>query len=163
MPGDAWRAAVAPGDATLHCAASMGMLTGALHRGRRGINGGDDAVARQLALILAGNEAMWTRSGASLTGRAHHSSRQKRSIRRPQATPSASGLSWVRRRQFRPNLAENGLLRTRLDRILDADTGKTFGKGMLGMRVEMLSPPQCCFPREQVGGQPCCALCYCGT
>ena len=48
MPGDAWRAAVALGHATLHCAASMGMLTGALHRGRRVINGGDGAAARQL-------------------------------------------------------------------------------------------------------------------
>ncbi|KAF7043231.1 hypothetical protein CFC21_052622, partial [Triticum aestivum] len=47
-------------------------------------------------------------------GRAHHSSRQKRSVRRPQATPSAPGSSWVRWRQFRPNPAENGLLGARL-------------------------------------------------
>ena len=56
----------------------------------------------------------------------------------PQAPPRASGSGWVRRHQFRPEPAKNGLLGARLGRFFSVGAAKTPEEVLLGARLEML-------------------------
>ena len=56
----------------------------------------------------------------------------------PSTPPRAPGSTWVRRNQFWPEPAINGLLGARLGRFFAAGAAKTPGEGLLGARLEML-------------------------
>ena len=55
----------------------------------------------------------------------------------PQAPPRAPGSAWVRRHQFWPEPAKNGLLGARLGPFFGTGAAKSPGKGLLGARLEM--------------------------
>ena len=55
----------------------------------------------------------------------------------PQAPPRAAGSAWVRRHQFWPEPAKNGLLGARLGPFFVAGAAKPSGEGLLGARLEM--------------------------
>ena len=55
----------------------------------------------------------------------------------PQAPPRAPGSAWVRRHQFWPEPAKNGLLGARLGPFFGAGAAKSPGEGLLGARLEM--------------------------
>ena len=61
----------------------------------------------------------------------------------PQAPPRAPGSAWVRRHQFWPEPAKNGLLGARLGPFFGAGAAKSPGEGLLGARLEMPLSSQC--------------------
>ena len=57
------------------------------------------------------------------------------------SAPRAPGSAWVRRHQFWPEPAKNGLLGARLGPFFGAGAAKSPGEGLLGARLEM--PSRC--------------------
>ena len=101
--------------------------------GRKGENGGRKASERERCEGKASRNVGKRPSGRLQGG----PTRLFRLCRLPKRPPRAPGLAWVRRHQFWPEPAKNGLLGARLGPFFGAGAAKSPGEGLLGARLEM--------------------------